>query len=143
MLKNIRHTGFVVTEIERALYFYINVLGFKLLNKGTVCAAEAYSLFNLDSDIDYYKLFLNKTSVIELYDIKNIKVKYNNFFRAGYLNHFAVTVDDIDHYYKLLLELKELVISDKISELDGHKLFFATDFDGNLIEFVQTPTEKE
>jgi catechol 2,3-dioxygenase-like lactoylglutathione lyase family enzyme len=141
MIKTIRHVAIVVKKIKKSLQFYKKVLGFREFDHGSLSEIDALKLYGLPCEIVWYKLFIDENAMLELYYIKDVATRfmylYENSPMGFSLNHFAVSVDDIKKYHKLLKKHGRLV-SD-IKEFSNHKLFFARDLDSNLIEFVEPP----
>jgi len=139
MLKEIRHSGIVVSDINKSLFFYINILGFRIYNKGTLRKTQAKSLLGLNQCLYYYKLLLG-SNLIELYYFKKFNRNNKTVFKRQSLNHIAFTVENIQKCWDKINFYKLKIVSNKILTINHHKLFFARDYDDNLIEFVEPPT---
>lgn len=127
-VENIKHIGIVINNIDKALQFYCNILGFK----------EFY-IDNLDDFFcknDSFRIskLINKNGdILELYQFIDKYPKTDNEYQQH--NHIAFTVDNINELRKRLLE--EKVIIEKIYENKKHKVLFCRDYSGNLLEFVE------
>ena len=133
MIKNIRHTGIVVSNLEQGIKFY-KQLGFKPSMKGVVSEKQSFDYYGCDRRIPWIKMFIEVDNdmgehVIELYEIPGEDV-FNGF------NHISFTVSDINKAW-LFFSKEGLIVSSKIIENNGHKLFFATDPWLNMLELVQ------
>ncbi len=135
MIKEIRHVGFVVKDITRALEFYVGFLGFYLYDTGHLTTMEALDLLNVSTGLTYYKVRhsvgYNQIS-LEFY-VLDFPPSENN---TQILNHISLTVDDIDCYYEEMKK-RAALISNRVFEINKHELFFGKDPDGNRIEFVR------
>lgn len=138
MITNIRHTGIVVSNLIKSLDFYRKILGFKTIDTGRLFSDVAIKLYNLDTEIDWIKLELQGVTTLELYYIVNKTIRETYFEGFSRLNHFSLTVDNIKKYYNLMRKYGTFV-SEEIFYLNRHKVFFARDYDRNLIEFVEPP----
>lgn len=129
MVKEIRHIGFSVRNEEKALKFYCNLLGFKVVKKEKENENFAHKILKV-RNIDYIKLEKDG-QLIELYVMPKDCEK-------GRWNHIAFTVENIDDIYLALIEEKIKFISEPTIDTSGtHKLCFCRDYDGNLIELVE------
>ena len=135
MIKDIRHVGIVVDDVVKAARFY-KQLGFITWDKGMVTHEESFVLYGSVREIKYIKMYVFNlyhkiSNSIELYEIPG---------QSGYqgLNHIAVTVDNVEKAWKFFHK-KGLTMSRHIVERDGHRLFFAQDLDGNILELVEPP----
>ena len=95
MVENIRHVGFSVRDEEKALSFYCNLLGFKIVTKAKEDESLSYKLLKA-RNLNYIKLEKNG-QLIELYVMPRD-------FEKGKWNHIALTVENIDEVYKTLSE---------------------------------------
>ncbi|KJR44734.1 hypothetical protein UF75_4889 [Desulfosporosinus sp. I2] len=116
----IEHIGIKALELEKAIRFYIEVLGFKFLHK--IKPGEAELAF----------LELGGT-VVEL-----VEVVDGSKFKDGVVNHLAIRVSDI---VKAVEHLKghqvELINSEPMSLGEGRYNFFFRGPSGERLEFYQ------
>ena len=142
MLKNIRHIGIATDNLKKSLWFYKKVLGFKTKVQITEYGKITDKLTNLKKiKIKTVKLKSRKSDVmIELlyFQKKKRKEKKNyNISRIG-TSHFAITVNNLDKFYKSIKNkgitfiTKPLVSNDK-----KFKLTFCRAPEGTLIEVVE------
>jgi catechol 2,3-dioxygenase-like lactoylglutathione lyase family enzyme len=145
MLKNIRHMGRPVYNLDRALKFYRDLLGMRIVSKGTLDRYDSLKLLGLiDCELTWVKLATEDlTSILELYYFEN------EFVRETYFNieneediisfdHISFTVENAIKLHELLTENNiEVMSAPSIDSECKHTLFFARDPDGNLIELVQ------
>jgi catechol 2,3-dioxygenase-like lactoylglutathione lyase family enzyme len=139
----LRHIGIAVSDIEKALFFYRDLLGFKII-KDMEEKGEYIDNFSGVRNIVVrtVKLEDEKGSIIELLKYKSHpKTNDNNLEReitdVG-ISHFALTVDDIDETYKKLIENGISFNCLVQNTPDGYaRVTFCRDFDGNFIEIVE------
>jgi len=132
MLKEIRHIGIVVNDLDIAVKFYLK-LGFKICSLGNLTSKICKKLYGNKGikGITYIKLKIpSKNCMLELYCLSKNSNDYNKYS----LTHISFTVENINVIWKLL---KHYRISKEIVLIDNHKLFFARDPDRNLLELVQ------
>ena len=106
MIKGIRHIGLVVEDVEKALLFYQDFLGFKIywdkIEKGsfieTISAISPLSVRTI-------KMKSANGCVLELlcYDSCSRSSYEKKLCQAGFA-HMAITVDDIDGIFVFLKE---------------------------------------
>ena len=142
-IKNIRHTGIVVKNLNKSLNFYKNLLGFKIKKRMIESGKATDKLSRLKkTKIETVKMIIGKNSdMIELLYFHSHKRKSfdNKYFisRIG-ISHFALTVKNIDLLYKKLKKNKIKFVSEPIYSNDRNvKLTFCRAPEGTLIEIVQ------
>jgi catechol 2,3-dioxygenase-like lactoylglutathione lyase family enzyme len=140
-MKGIRHAGIVVKDMEKALYFYRDLLGFKIVKKmqesgnyiDTICGVKNTSVITV-------KLSADDNNLIELlYFIS--PVSKNNAAKsltdAGF-SHISCTVKNIDDIYGRLSKAGICFNSLPQVSSDGYaKVAFCLDPEGNFIELVE------
>lgn len=116
------HIGILTNDIENTIYFY-KKLGFKIVFK---------------TELNKKKIiFLQyKDLCIELCETDTIIEKNNN------INHFAISVNDLDNIYHFLKKENFKILTDGIETLpffeNGIKYFIIEGVNGEKIEFSQT-----
>jgi len=145
---NMRHSGRVVSDLPEALKFYSGILGLEIVKKGRLDRYDTLKLLGIeDCDLTYVKLApKNSNCLLELYYFENEDFR-NMYFNKDededqYITisfeHVSFTVENIEDIHKNLIENGYLVMSSpSIDETCEFKLFFARDFDGNLVELVE------
>ncbi len=140
MIENIRHTGIVVDDLEKSLYFYIEYLGFKvaqkLIERGSFID-QVLGFKNLD--LTTVKLVLPNSQMIELLDFKSHKNEnLSQTINEIGPTHLAFTVENIDKLYHLLLSNNIRFISEPKVASDGcAKVAFCQAPEGTYIELVE------
>ncbi|WP_409288497.1 VOC family protein [Peribacillus sp. SCS-37] len=126
MIKKVDHIGIMVSDMEKSISFYQDVLGLKLKDR----------VPHTDGIIELAFLGLGTDSETEVELIKG----YNDSLPAeGKVHHFAVSVENISEEY---LKMKELgyveIIDPEIVILpNGYKYFFIKGPDKEWIELFQ------
>jgi catechol 2,3-dioxygenase-like lactoylglutathione lyase family enzyme len=127
----IRHYGLSVTDESKALRFYRDLLGFKIVSKAKEDANYAKQLLGV-VNIEYIKLKLDDDNpMLELFIMPRDRER-------GKWNHISLLVDDVEKMYQTLEKEGVKFISKPILDTAGkHRLCFCKDNDNNLVELVQ------
>lgn len=134
-----RHIGIVVSDLEKMLFFYKNIL-----ELDTISDELEYGVFlnkiiggeNLNARI--VKLGKNKQTIVELLYFNQKENTNSKKLTETGLTHFALTIKDLDSLYLNLLENKIKVISEpQISVNKKFKVCFCLDYENNFIELVE------
>lgn len=143
MINNIRHAGIVVFDLDTALVFYVDYLGMTITANDILDKETTNKLLGISTSLHYVKLASKDVNgaLIELYYFTDVMLRslYMAIGQITYtFNHIAVTVENADAVY-LKLDIAGIkCISTPITSKDKkHKLFFARDPSGNLIEIVE------
>ena len=138
-----RHTGLVVSDLDRSLGFYSGVLGFEMVGRKKEKGAYIDSLVGIkDVELEWIKLRTQDGYIIELLKYishpdsasAGMPAKSN---RLG-CSHVAFTVYDIDSLYKALIAKGYACNSMPQTSPDGKvKVMYAHDPDGIILELVQ------
>ena len=140
-MKEIRHVGIVVKDMEKALYFYRDLLGFKVAKKmqesgnyiDTVCGVANMSVITV-------KLSADDNNLIELLCFlfpvsKNDTAK--GLTDSGF-SHISCTVENVNAIYDRLIKAGIRFNSLPQVSSDGcAKVAFCRDPEGNFIELVE------
>jgi len=136
-MKNLRHSAIIVSDINKARYFYEHLLGLHLIVQKTLSSQDIVELLGLEKqeiELTYYKLATDKGySLVELYHFSKIEQMLYNGIN---FNHLAFTVDNVDKLYKDL-KMHDINVLSKPKIMGTCKIFFARDFDRNMIELVE------
>ena len=140
MIKEVRHVGIIVSDMEKSLKFYKDLLGLKI--KSLVDEEGEYldnMLSHKDVKSKIVKLYAdNGNTLVELIMSKSHENKKDrNFFTIG-ASHCAFTVDDLQKTYEYLLKNGVKFNAPPQSSPDGNvKVTFCEDPDGTPIELVE------
>jgi catechol 2,3-dioxygenase-like lactoylglutathione lyase family enzyme len=125
---NIRHCGITVDDLEKADFFYRELLGLKYINSKTETDIYIKTLLGLQS-LTWVKLKADNGDVLELYWLPQ---KNEPSF-----NHVAFTVKNVVSL-KNKLEANNIKCSEIQVDKDvEHRIMFCRDYDENLIELVE------
>jgi catechol 2,3-dioxygenase-like lactoylglutathione lyase family enzyme len=141
MIKAIRHTGLVVADMEKAIYFWCNILGFSIVKQLQEHGPHMDALLGLeDVIVTTTKISSPDNSMIELlYFHSHPDKNYweGNVISTGF-THIALTVEDLDRTCAMLL--KEGVTFDSPPQFspDGYaKVTYGKGPEGVLLELVE------
>ena len=140
-VRNIRHTGIVVTDIERSIDFYTNILGFKIEKDLNECGKYIDIFLGLEGvKVRTVKMSLNNSGMIELlyYETHSEKPDETRRINSIGCSHIALTVDNLENMYKKILDCGLTFISPPHKSPDGlAKVAFCKDLDGTYLELVE------
>ena len=140
MIKDVRHMGIVVSDMEKSLKFYRDLLGLKvksLVDEEGKFLDNMLAHENVKNKVA--KLYAkNGNALVELIDSKSYgNKKDRDFFTIG-ASHFALTVDDLDETYDYLIKNGVKFTASPQLTPDGFaKVTFCEDPDGTPIELVE------
>jgi len=137
---NIRHTGIVVSNIEKSIDFYEN-LGF-IIQKDMLESGDYIDNFSdlKDVQVRTVKMSLENGDMIELLWYKSHPEKPDMERKITQIgcSHFALTVSDLNRVYDRMREDGVVFNSAPQYSPDGYaKVTFCKDPDGSLIELVE------
>ena len=140
MIKDIRHTGIVVFDLDRSMHFYMEKLGFKVLKRMNESGSFIDQILGLENiEVTTVKMVIKNNQMIELLDfsMNNKVMKEKNINHIG-PTHLAFTVDDVDKMYSDFIDDGiEFISNPKISP-DGYaKVAFCKAPEGTFIELVE------
>ena len=140
MINDVRHIGIVVTDMEKSLKFYRDLLGLKIKS---LVDEEGKFLDNMLAHENVKnkvaKLYAKNGNVlVELINSKSYgNKKDRDFFTIG-VSHFAFTVDDLEKTYDYLIKNGVKFTAPPQQTPDGFaKVTFCEDPDGTPIELVE------
>ena len=140
MIKDVRHVGIVVSDMEKSLKFYRDLLGLKiksLVNEQGEFLDNMLAHENVENKVA--KLVTEQgNALVELIDSSSYgNKKDRDFFTIG-ASHFALTVDDLEKTYDYLIKNGVKFTAPPQQTPDGFaKVTFCEDPDGTPIELVE------
>ena len=140
MIKDVRHVGIMVSDMEKSLKFYRDLLGLKvksLVDEEGEFLDNMLAHENVKNKVA--KLYAkNGNALIELIDSRSYANKKDrDFFTIG-ASHFALTVDDLEKTYDYLVKNGVKFTAPPQQTPDRFaKVTFCEDPDGTLIELVE------
>lgn len=140
MIKEVRHVGIVVNNMENSLKFYRDLLGLKIVRDMNEHGNYLDNMLSLDDvQVRTVKLSANDNlTLIELLEFKSHNDKdVRNFYTIG-ASHVAFTVENIEKLYQDLSEKDIKFNAPPQKSPDGLvKVTFCKDPDGTPIELVE------
>lgn len=140
MVKNIRHTGIVIDDLEASLRFYQDMLGFEVVKRMDEVGNFIDRISSLQNiKVTTVKMALPDGQMIELlyYHTHPGKRDVREICDIG-IAHIAFTVDDLDSEYdRLKKEGVQFNASPQLSP-DGYaKVTFCKAPEGTFVELVE------
>ncbi|MGA2379710.1 MAG: VOC family protein [Spirochaetia bacterium] len=136
MIKGIDHVGIVVSDLNRSIDFYKNVLGLEVGEKWEFeSGATLGPSMRLPRKVVFIKV---DSSRFELLDhAENMKVKPEGLTSATVgINHIAFAVEEI-HGYVSALQKKGIRLSTGPVDIKNLTVAFFEDPDGNMLELSE------
>lgn len=140
-MKEIRHTGIVVSNMEDSLIFYRDIMGLETIKDSIEKGEYIDNILGLSNVcLRTVKLIADDDSMVELLQYMshaNRSSAKSKIYDIGY-SHIAFTVDNLDKEYKRLLDRGiKFNHSPCISSSGYAKVTFCKDPDGNFVELVE------
>jgi len=136
----LRHFGITVTDIDKSIEFYQNVLGFEITRVMDESGSHIDAFSNLqDVRVKTVKMKDPNGAMLELlqYSSHPADANFDAICRIG-CSHFAMTVDNLDSIIiKILQHGYSINCPPQLSPDGNVKLTFAQGPDGVLIELVE------
>lgn len=138
---NLRHVGLIVKDIDKSYELYRDILGF-IPKVDQIEKGDFYEhLTGLVSGVARTsKCYSHDGTCIELieYQSQSSVNRHKNLTSDGF-NHIALNVDDLDFLHTRLVDIGLKFINEpKLNPQKNAKVAFCKDFEGNLLELVQT-----
>jgi len=141
MIRNIRHTGLVVRDLERSVAFY-EALGLTIWKRETETGAYIDTVVGIPAvKLEWAKLRAPDGSLVELLqyhshpDVKLFEKAPSN--RLG-CSHLAFTVDNLQDVCERIVQLGGSKVNDPVIAPHGKvRVAYCHDLDGILMELVE------
>ena len=142
MTAQLRHTGIVVSDLDAALHFYGELLGFETVRRAGESGAALDNVLALDgTQVTTVKMAAGNGQIELLhFDSPARQAKRNGQLAADSLGltHIALTVDDLDATYARLEAAGVRFNAPPQVSADGRvKLTYCRDPDGSFVELVE------
>ena len=141
MVSKYRHVGIIVKDMERAVEFYCDLLGHKILVDFTEGGGYFSKLVGLENaEARVVKVGAPDGTFVELiqFSTHDVIAPSTLDFNARGLGHTCFTVDDIDGLYERMTARGVKFVTPPLqSEFDPVKTCFCYDPDDSLVQFVQ------
>jgi len=145
MITGFHHVNITVSDIDRAIAFYRDLLGCELLPGGGVRDGEEISagvgIPNVSMKNEKLRVPHSDVLIelIEYVSVKGAPLPPHSI-ADFHIGHICLTVADLDDAYRRLSEKGVKFVSGPVVvKQTGAKFNYAYDPDGNVIEFVQLP----
>ena len=122
----IHHVAIICANYEKSKYFYVNILGFNVLNEVYRAKRDSYKL----------DLAVGEHTQIELFSFNKPPARISKPEACG-LRHLAFCVDDIDVAVSYLCSNGVICEPIRIDEYTGKQFTFFSDPDGLPLELYQ------
>ena len=141
MINGVRHTGIVVNEIENAIKFWVNLLGFKVVVDQIEEGEFIDKLLGLENVlVRTVKLAAQDGSLVELLHFishKSLPTWDGNPYKTG-LTHIAFNVANISNVVSILEQNGYSEVNRYQKSLNGDVLVcYIKGFEGLLLELVE------
>ena len=140
MVKNIRHTGIVVDNLQKSLFFYRDLFGFKVEKQMEEKGSYIDKVLALEGvEVTTVKMKAPDGAMIELleYYSHSKKLEPDQIVDIG-IRHIAFTVDNLDSEYQRLKAEGIFFNSSPEVSPDGYaKVAFCRAPEGTFIELVE------
>jgi catechol 2,3-dioxygenase-like lactoylglutathione lyase family enzyme len=144
MIKDIRHTGIVVDNLEKSLWFYKEKLGFEVFKEMEESGNFIDRILGIQNlKVTTIKMKLENSQMIELLDFSSHK-KNNTKKSVNDIGptHLAFTVVNLDKIYlNFLKDGVKFISKPVISDDGGVKVAFCKAPEGTYIELVEVLSE--
>lgn len=141
MIKSIRHIGIVVQNMEEALDFWCDVLGFCVAKKLEEFGPHIDAMLGMDEvRLTTAKLAAPDGNLVELLHFHSHSEKpiWSGKLNSTGFTHVAMTVDNLDSMCEMLSEKGFSCLSSPQFSPDGYaKVVFVVGPEGILLEFVE------
>ena len=141
MIVEIRHTGLVVSNLEGALFFWRDLLGFKIERQMEESGPDIDAIMGLkDVRVTTVKMIASKGGMIELlyfHSHPDIPMWLGSPYSTGF-THIALTVKNLNDIYKKLNSAGfKFMALPQYSKDRMVKVIYCRGPEGVLIEFVE------
>lgn len=141
MITQIRHTGLVVADLDGALHFWRDLLGFQVEKQMNESGPHIDAMMGLkDVRVTTVKLKAHEGGMIELLHFHSHpdQAKWNGMPYSTGLTHVAMTVADLDDSYKKLSDAGVIFKAPPQYSPDGTvKVIYCEGHEGVLLELVE------
>lgn len=143
MIASLHHVGISVTNLERALAFYIELLEMEIAAPPFPINGPALEqIMGLQHLQGRMAVVRSGTLLIELFEFEQPRplTKDPNYPVSNHgLSHFGIEVNDVEAAYQRLAEAGVRFHSPVMKLQHGVKATYGRDFDGNVFELLEMP----
>jgi len=142
MIKKIDHINIVVSNLEKSTAFFVDLLGFKINNKGHLAGEWIDRVVGLNSvDADYVQLILpeaqTRLELIKYHHPESDRSK--NIAKSNQIGfrHMALEVTDIEQVYHNLQQAGVKILSELQTYNGSKKLCYFLGPDNIILELAE------
>lgn len=131
------HVGITVSDLDRAVKFYRDVLGLEVLNRFSVggeAFARGVGIDGASAEFAHLDADGARVELVE-YDPEGEDATGDELNQPG-ANHLGLAVDDLDSFYGNLPDDAETISEPQTTE-SGTRILFVRDPERNLIELLE------
>jgi catechol 2,3-dioxygenase-like lactoylglutathione lyase family enzyme len=127
-----------VSDLDRAVAFYRDVLGLELLSRFEVAGDAFSTAVRVPGATGRFVHFDANGLRLELveYDPSG-EVRANGRLNQPGATHIGLSIEDVDGFYDSLPDEVETLSAPQTTQT-GTRILFLRDVDGNLLEFLET-----
>lgn len=125
-LKDIHHIAIICSDYEKSKKFYVDILGFSIIQEVYREARDSYKL----------DLALQNKYCIELFSFLNTPERVSRPEARG-LRHLAFSVDNLEENVEFLQSKNIMVEPIRVDEFTGKRFTFFEDPDGLPLELYE------
>ncbi|HWY61200.1 MAG TPA: VOC family protein [Rhizomicrobium sp.] len=145
-MTSLRHAGIVVSDLDRALYFYCDLLGLTLARRMQESGPFVSSILGMENvEVETAKLAGEDGSQLELLAFIQPVADLApppSLIRRG-PTHIALTVRNLDSLYaRMAAQGVNFTTAPRVSVDGGAKVTFCRDPDGTYLELVEPLSKK-
>jgi catechol 2,3-dioxygenase-like lactoylglutathione lyase family enzyme len=131
------HVGTTVSNLDRAVEFYRDVLGLSVLDRFTVSGERFSTAVDVDGATGRFAHLDADGIRVELveYDPERERQSEAAVNRIGE-KHLGLTTDDVDQFHDSLPSVVETLSEPQTTDT-GSRILFVRDPDGNVIEIIE------
>lgn len=144
LVASVYHPGILVSDMERSLVFYRDLLGLKMISDNRASGKQVdagFGLKNVQLRLVYLRAGNTEVELIQFYSPSSKPLSADAKPNDIGVGHVAFVVPDVDKAYGKLFEKGIEFLSKPQTNADGTKWVYLRDPDGTIIEFVQLPGE--
>ena len=137
--RGLSHVGVTVADFGRAVRFYWEVFGCPLIAVSEMPPERVRAFFGITDPSPTCTvgwILLPDGGVLELFAFEPKEPKAALQWNRPGFTHVALHVNDLDRWHAHLTVHGVQCLSKPIKTPAGHRLFYAKDTDGNLIELI-------
>ena len=144
--------GMTVSDLDRAIAFYTNVLRFSLVSRTEVAGSpyeELTGVFGVRMQVARLRLGQEILELTEYLAPRGLPIPVDSRSNDRWFQHVAIIVSDMDSAYRVLRRSKVRHLStgpqrlpDSNPNAGGIQAFYFTDPDGHPLEILQFPADK-